>query len=40
MRRTRQSLDQLAGGGWKPQTVGGDVPEVEPSAENTDDAGK
>jgi hypothetical protein len=34
MRRTRLSLDQLAGGGWVPQTGDGDLPEREPSAED------
>jgi hypothetical protein len=37
MRRTRASLDQLAGGGWKPQTGDGDAAEVEVPAD--DDAG-
>ncbi|HEV7265801.1 MAG TPA: hypothetical protein VGN83_12905, partial [Falsiroseomonas sp.] len=36
MRRTRASLDQLAGGGWNPQTGDGDVPEEAPAADDND----
>jgi hypothetical protein len=36
MRRTRASLDQLAGGGWKPQTGDGDAAEEELPAEEND----
>jgi hypothetical protein len=36
MRRTRASLDQLAGGGWTPQTGNGNAAEVEPPADDED----
>ncbi|MGK7871056.1 hypothetical protein ACFHPP_27700, partial [Falsiroseomonas sp. E2-1-a20] len=39
MRRTRHTLDQLAGGGWTPQPGDRDAPEAEPPAEDADDAG-
>ncbi|MGK7871370.1 hypothetical protein ACFHPP_29375, partial [Falsiroseomonas sp. E2-1-a20] len=39
MRRTRQTLDQLAGGGWKPDADDGNAAEAEPPAEDADDTG-
>jgi hypothetical protein len=38
MRRTRRTLDQLAGGGWTPKPGGRDALEAGPSEEDVDDA--
>ncbi|MGK7871037.1 hypothetical protein ACFHPP_27605, partial [Falsiroseomonas sp. E2-1-a20] len=38
MRRTRHTLDQLAGGGWKPEP--GDALEKEPAMGDDDDTGQ
>ncbi|HEV7265823.1 MAG TPA: hypothetical protein VGN83_13020, partial [Falsiroseomonas sp.] len=39
MRRTRQTLDQLASSGWRPPPGDGDAAEAEPPGEDGDDAG-